>query len=165
MRHREPKPRSRFTFSIRVSPQRGHLGCSEQRGTPRARKVRPDPHCRHYVIIRTEKVYALYAHPASGSVVVGTGKVVHVGEVIARLGHSGNSTAPHLHLQLMDAADPLHANGIPCAFAEYLVQGNAGWEGSSVASRAGSSASARLSSVGYCRAGNLPRRRGQLVQW
>jgi hypothetical protein len=28
--------------------------------------------------------------------------------------------------------------------------------GSSVASRAGSSASARLSSVGYCRAGNLP---------
>jgi hypothetical protein len=47
----------------------------------------------NYVIIRTEKVYALYAHLASGSVVVGTGKVVHVGEVIARLGHSGNSTA------------------------------------------------------------------------
>jgi Peptidase family M23 len=82
----------------------------------------------NYVIIRTATVYALYAHLAPGSVAVETGKVVRVGAVIGRVGHSGNSTAPHLHLQLMDAADPLHASGIPCAFAEYLVQRDVGWE-------------------------------------
>jgi len=28
----------------------------------------------------------------------------------------------------MDSADPLQAEGIPCAFAEYLVERNGHWE-------------------------------------
>jgi murein DD-endopeptidase MepM/ murein hydrolase activator NlpD len=48
--------------------------------------------------------------------------------VIGRVGHTGNSTAPQLHFQLMDSADPLRATGVPCAFAEYLVQRDGGWE-------------------------------------
>ncbi len=28
----------------------------------------------------------------------------------------------------MDAADPLQAKGIPCTFAEYLLQRDVGWE-------------------------------------
>jgi murein DD-endopeptidase MepM/ murein hydrolase activator NlpD len=39
-----------------------------------------------------------------------------------RVGHTGNSTGPHLHFQLMGSADPLMAKGVPCAFAEYLIQ-------------------------------------------
>ena len=65
----------------------------------------------------TGGTYALYAHLAPGSVAVSPGQRVRVGEVLGRVGHSGNSTAPHLHFQLMDSPDPWQARGIPCAFA------------------------------------------------
>ena len=76
----------------------------------------------NHVIMATAGTYALYAHLAPGSVAVTSGQQVRAGEVIGRVGHTGNSTAPHLHFQLMDSADPLQAKGIPCAFAAYLVE-------------------------------------------
>lgn len=65
--------------------------------------------------------YALYAHLASGSVGVRVGDTLRTGDVLGRLGNSGRSTWPHLHLQLMDAPDPLRANGIPFVFDEVRV--------------------------------------------
>jgi hypothetical protein len=82
----------------------------------------------NHVITATGGTFALYAHLAPGSVAVTRGQQVHAGEVLGRVGHTGNSTAPHLHFQLMDSADPLRARGIPCAFEEYLVQRDGGWE-------------------------------------
>lgn len=40
------------------------------------------------------------------------------GDLIGRIGHSGNSFFPHLHFQLMDSCD---INGLPCAFEEYEI--------------------------------------------
>jgi hypothetical protein len=82
----------------------------------------------NHVIAGTGGTYALYAHLAPGSVAVRKGQRVGAGEVIGRVGHAGNSTAPHLHFQLMDSADPLRARGIPCAFAMYLVQRDGQWQ-------------------------------------
>lgn len=82
----------------------------------------------NHVVIQTAEVFALYAHLAPGSVVATRGKSVSVGDVIGRVGHTGNSTAPHLHFQLMDSADALHARGIACAFAGYLTRCNGLWE-------------------------------------
>jgi murein DD-endopeptidase MepM/ murein hydrolase activator NlpD len=82
----------------------------------------------NHVIIRAAEAFALYAHLAPGSVAVRSGQRVSVGDVIGRVGDTGNSTAPHLHFQLMDSADALSARGIPCAFAAYLVQREDGWE-------------------------------------
>ncbi|GGW60620.1 murein DD-endopeptidase MepM/ murein hydrolase activator NlpD [Streptomyces albaduncus] len=38
---------------------------------------------------------------------------MRAGQVLARVGNSGNSTEPHLHFQLMDGPDPDTAHGIP----------------------------------------------------
>lgn len=82
----------------------------------------------NHVIVETAGTYAVYAHLAPGSVVVTRGQQVRVGEVIGRVGHTGNSTAPHLHFHLMDSADPLQARGVPCAFAAYLVERDGQWQ-------------------------------------
>jgi len=82
----------------------------------------------NHVIVSSGDVHALYAHLAPGSVAVTPGATVAAGEMIGRVGHTGNSTAPHLHFQLMDAADPFAADGLPCAFAAYLIERGSGWE-------------------------------------
>lgn len=82
----------------------------------------------NHVLTRTGDVYALYAHLAPGSVAVTPGQRISAGDVIGRVGHTGNSTAPHLHFQLMDAAGSVDAQGIPCAFAEYLAERGEGWQ-------------------------------------
>jgi Peptidase family M23 len=82
----------------------------------------------NHVIIDSAGTYALYAHLAPGSVAVTRGQRVRAGEALGRVGHTGNSTAPHLHFQLMDSADPLQARGIPCAFAAYLVERDGQWQ-------------------------------------
>jgi murein DD-endopeptidase MepM/ murein hydrolase activator NlpD len=82
----------------------------------------------NHVIMATAGTYALYAHLVPGSVAVTSGQQVRAGEVLGRVGHSGNSTAPHLHFHLMDSADPRQARGIPCAFAAYLVERDGQWQ-------------------------------------
>ncbi len=75
----------------------------------------------NHVIMRRDDLFAAFVHLAPGSVAVREGQDVELGAVIGRVGHTGNSTSPHLHFQLMDAADPMMAKGIPCAFASYEI--------------------------------------------
>jgi murein DD-endopeptidase MepM/ murein hydrolase activator NlpD len=82
----------------------------------------------NYVIMRRGDVFAAFAHLAPGSVAVAPGQAVRNGGVLGRVGHTGNSTAPHLHFQLMDSIDPVHARGVPCAFRTYEIMRNGSWE-------------------------------------
>jgi hypothetical protein len=66
-------------------------------------------------------VYALYAHMRQGSVSVNAGSRVRRGEQIGNVGNTGNTSAPHLHLHLMDLPSALVANGIPYVFDSYQV--------------------------------------------
>ena len=93
---------------------------------------RPTPeHLRrvlgNHVILRHDGFYSAFAHMTTGSVAVRVGQAVRVGDVLGRVGHTGNSTAPHLHFQLMDAVDPITARGVPCAFRAYEVERDDGW--------------------------------------
>ena len=84
----------------------------------------------NHVVVRMDAmpaIHGFYAHLVPGSVAVEAGRTVTVGDQIGRVGHTGNSTAPHLHFQLMDSADPLQGGGIPCAFREYEAHRDGRW--------------------------------------
>ena len=61
----------------------------------------------------------LLAHLQRGSVCVVPGQGLVEGQQIARCGNSGNSTQPHVHLQVMDSADPSVARGVPMTFRHF----------------------------------------------
>ncbi|HEY7001010.1 MAG TPA: M23 family metallopeptidase [Candidatus Udaeobacter sp.] len=66
--------------------------------------------------------YSLYAHLRPGSVRVHVGDQVKTGDVIGKLGSSGNSTEPHLHFHVCDKPDPLTCAGIPMNFGNVTIQ-------------------------------------------
>jgi hypothetical protein len=72
----------------------------------------------HVVLDLGGGVHAVLAHLQRGSIAVRPGERVHRGQVVARCGNSGNSSEPHLHLQLMDSAHPTLAAGIPFTFGD-----------------------------------------------
>jgi murein DD-endopeptidase MepM/ murein hydrolase activator NlpD len=75
----------------------------------------------NFIVIESRDGYAGYVHAQAGSIKVTAGDKVVLGQHLANVGHSGNSTAPHLHFQLMDQPDPWKAQGILCCFREYEV--------------------------------------------
>jgi murein DD-endopeptidase MepM/ murein hydrolase activator NlpD len=83
----------------------------------------------NHIILRMpeQDVYALIAHARTGSLRVRPGDDVQRGQHLADVGHSGNSTAPHLHFQLMDSADLLTASGLPCSFQQYEALRDGTW--------------------------------------
>ena len=81
----------------------------------------------NHVILQAGDVFAAFVHLAPGSVAVRPGQTVRSGELLGRVGHTGNSTSPHLHFQLMDSLDVMRARGIPCAFRRYDVERDGSW--------------------------------------
>jgi murein DD-endopeptidase MepM/ murein hydrolase activator NlpD len=77
----------------------------------------------NYVLIdHGQSEYSFYAHLQPGSVRVHIGDRVKAGDVIGKLGSSGNSTEPHLHFHVCDSADPLMSAGIPVNFNNITIQ-------------------------------------------
>jgi hypothetical protein len=73
----------------------------------------------HVIIDLGGGQYAFYAHLVPGSVAVKVWDHVKKGQLIGRLGNSGNSDAPHLHFHLGDANLPLGSEGIPWVFERF----------------------------------------------
>jgi murein DD-endopeptidase MepM/ murein hydrolase activator NlpD len=77
----------------------------------------------NYVLIdHGQSEYSFYAHLQPGSARVRVGDQVKAGDVIGKLGSSGNSTEPHLHFHVSDSADPLMSAGIPVNFSNVTIQ-------------------------------------------
>lgn len=68
--------------------------------------------------------YAAYAHIIPGTVSVNIGETVTQGQLIGKLGNSGNSTAPHLHFHLCNGRDGLFSEGLPFSFTSYELLGS-----------------------------------------
>jgi hypothetical protein len=82
----------------------------------------------NYVVIKHNDCFILYAHLRLGSVSVKAEDKVKCGQPIGQVGHSGNSLAPHLHLQIIDNLDYRKANAVPFVFKELDVKNNGSWE-------------------------------------
>jgi hypothetical protein len=57
--------------------------------------------------------YAFYAHLERGSLLVKVGDTVKKGQVIAKLGNTGNASSSHMHFQLMNSPSVLGGDGVP----------------------------------------------------
>ena len=85
---------------------------------------KPEDFGGNYVLVRQATgVYAFYAHLRKGTVAVAVGRKVRAGEVIGRLGNSGNSTNAHLHFGLLDRPDFVTGYSLPFVFARFAVSG------------------------------------------
>lgn len=77
----------------------------------------------HVVLDLGSGVYVALAHLRQGSARVAAGEHVRSGQHIADCGNSGNSTEPHLHIQLMDHPRPIVAAGLPMEFSGFESDG------------------------------------------
>jgi hypothetical protein len=68
-------------------------------------------------------VFAWYAHLRRGSLTVKVGDAVKAGAPIAKLGNTGPSTGPHLHLGLLDKPDPIARRSLPFVFDSFTLVG------------------------------------------
>ena len=75
------------------------------------------------IALLTTRAFVALAHLRSGTVRPAIGDRVRAGQQIAECGNSGNSTQPHVHVQIMDGADITVARGVPMAFRDFQERG------------------------------------------
>ncbi|WP_369130621.1 M23 family metallopeptidase [Modestobacter roseus] len=80
----------------------------------------------HVVVRADDGVHAALVHLRRGSVRVRPGERVAAGQQLAECGNSGNSSEPHLHVQLCDSPHLAAAGGLPMAFRAGAPDGTDG---------------------------------------
>lgn len=77
-----------------------------------------------HVLLRgreTGSHYVLIAHLQAGSTEVTTGAAITAGAALGRLGNTGNSTEPHVHLQVQNGPDFGAAKTLPFTFTDQEI--------------------------------------------
>jgi hypothetical protein len=77
----------------------------------------------HVILDLGRGYYGFYAHLQPGSLKVRVGDSVKRGQVLALLGNSGNTTAPHLHFHVSDGMGPLSSQGLPYVIDSFTLKG------------------------------------------
>lgn len=79
----------------------------------------------NYVSIKlNNQQLAFYEHLMPNSIKVKVGQKVKKGQVIGKVGFTGQTTGPHLHFHLADIDSPLGAEGLPFIFESFDVLGS-----------------------------------------
>ena len=80
--------------------------------------------CGNQVVVQVaQDQFLFFCHLQPGSILVKKGDLVTTGQVLGRVGNSGNSYGPHLHMHLQDGPKLHLAEGIPMYFHGYRVGG------------------------------------------
>jgi hypothetical protein len=86
------------------------------------------PFAGNHLILKGDGFYVLLAHLREGSLAVAEGERVSVGEPLARIGNSGASLEPHLHVQLLEDLDDVTAPAAPAfVIRRYEEWAGDGW--------------------------------------
>ncbi len=75
----------------------------------------------HIVIRHENNEYSSYFHLKHGSVAVKKGDRIKQGQLIAELGHSGNSTEPHLHFHISNGENIAYSRSLPVEFDNIIL--------------------------------------------
>ncbi|MBD7949455.1 M23 family metallopeptidase [Oerskovia rustica] len=71
------------------------------------------------VVLAGSGAFVSLVHLRHGSLRVRVGDAVRAGQQVAACGNSGNSTQPHVHVQVTDSADFSVARGVPITFRDF----------------------------------------------
>nr|WP_275940828.1 M23 family metallopeptidase [Nocardioides zeae] len=77
----------------------------------------------HVLVQHDDGTVAAYAHLRQGSATVRVGERVAIGTELGRVGNTGNTSMPHLHVHLMDRAHVDAAAGLPLAWPAVTCTG------------------------------------------
>lgn len=75
----------------------------------------------HVIVEHDDGTFAAYAHLRRGSAGVRAGQRILEGQQLGQVGNTGNTSEPHLHIQLMDRAHPTSAAGVPMHWPDLRV--------------------------------------------
>jgi murein DD-endopeptidase MepM/ murein hydrolase activator NlpD len=81
----------------------------------------------NHVLIKCRDVWILLGHMKRGSVAVGREQQVATGDLLGRVGNTGNTNEPHLHIHAQTpgtASEPLSGNPLPIVFDGRFVVRN-----------------------------------------
>jgi murein DD-endopeptidase MepM/ murein hydrolase activator NlpD len=82
-----------------------------------------DPAGNHVLLALGKRRFALLGHMRKGSVRVRRGDRVRAGQLLGRVGNSGNTSEPHLHFHLQDSPRLGRGAGLPVRFRDVRVDG------------------------------------------
>lgn len=118
----KPGPADYFSWGEEiVSPVDGVVRLAVDGLPDHARDVR-NPAGNHVVIEAASDRFVFLAHFRKGSVLVRPGQRVKTGEPLGRVGNSGNSDAPHLHVHVQDTPTLNEGNGQEMVFKGINVE-------------------------------------------
>lgn len=83
-----------------------------------------DPRGNYILLKHSNNEYSLVAHILKNSFKVKVGDLVKEGQIIARVGNSGNTEGPHIHFQVQKGNDFNNSQGLIISFKNILKQSN-----------------------------------------
>ncbi len=82
-----------------------------------------DPRGNHIIIKHPKGEYSCICHLEKNTIKVKEGDFVKEGEVLAKVGNSGNTQGPHIHFQVQLGQDTNKSKGIPITFKNAYYKG------------------------------------------
>jgi len=93
----------------------------------RISKTNTEEPAGNHIVLACGTVRILLAHLEKGSITVAGGEIVSLGQTLGRVGNSGNSSEPHLHIHAYVGGTREHddGEGVPMTFGgRFLVRGS-----------------------------------------
>jgi murein DD-endopeptidase MepM/ murein hydrolase activator NlpD len=81
-----------------------------------------NPGGNQVIIQVADKEFLFICHLQPGSIKIVPGDQVSAGDEVGRVGNSGNSSEPHIHIHLQDSPEDYRGEGIPLYFHNYRLE-------------------------------------------